>query len=103
MSIYATLREARVDGQRVWVQGVPGHIDYIGPEWEFLGPPVQDENALRTVFIVDKHAGKIGQRYEYWLLQLTPDEYLHTPWPQLRRRIRAALRTREQQDTLSSF
>lgn len=94
MSIYATLRQATIDGQLVFVQGVPGHVDYAGPEWGFLGPPAENENALRTIFVVDEFTGKRGQRYDYWLLQLTPAEYYAMPWPALRRRIRQVLKKR---------
>jgi hypothetical protein len=95
MSIYATLRTTTVKGERVYVQGVPAHIDWTGPEWDFLGPPAPEgEDWLRTIFVVDDKARKTGQRYDYWLFQMTPNEYVNTNWRDLRKRIVEALKER---------
>lgn len=94
MSIYATVATLRVDGHMVYVQAVPGHIDYVGPEWEFLGPPV-GEDEFRTVFVVDELARKIRQRYEYWLMQLSWHEYTAMSRAELRKRVRQAMRKHE--------
>ena len=61
MSIYATISEIglkRFEDEayvEIYVQGVPAHIDYIGPAWDFLPPPVHpDGNTMRAVFFVER-------------------------------------------------
>lgn len=102
MSIYATLREFGIKrfGDKgcieVFVQGVPPHIDYVGPEWEFLPPPVDPEGALmRAVFFVergdDKGTERCGQECVKPLLMLTGKEYEEIRFVDLMARLENAL------------
>src|SRR3972149_11984137 len=86
MSIYATITEIGIKrfGDKnfvdILVQGVPPHIDYVGPQWEFLPPPVDPEgNAMRAVFFVEagdeKGTERCGQEYFKPLIMLTGEEY----------------------------
>src|SRR5436190_23858581 len=86
MSIYATLAEFGVgrfgdkEMVRIFVQGVPPHIDYVGTGWEFLPPPVDPEGkTMRAVFFVEsgdaKGTERCGQEYVRPLLMLTGAEY----------------------------
>ncbi len=86
MSIYATIAEIGIKrfGDKEFVdiffQGVPPHIDYVGPEWEFLPPPVDPNGqTMRAVFFVeagdDKGTPRCGQEYVKPLLMLTGKEY----------------------------
>ena len=102
MSIYATLAEIGIKrfGDKsfidILVQGVPPHIDYVGPAWEFLPAPV-DPNGLvmRAVFIVelgdDKGTDRCGQEYVRPLLVLTGKEYEDIRFAELISRLEAAL------------
>jgi len=94
VSIYATLEKHSVDGVQIYVQGVPAHIDWTGSEWDFLGPVEPDENWLRTIFVIDEFTGKTGQRYDYWLFQMTPNEYVNSSWRELRPRVKQAMKER---------
>lgn len=95
MSIYATIEHFRVNHVEVFVQGVPAHINDTGPEWDFLGPPAPEEESwLRTIFVVDRDTGKTGQRYDHWLLQLSPNEYVNLSHRELRQRVAQALKER---------
>lgn len=86
MSIYATLAEIGIKrfGDKgfveILIQGVPPHIDYVGPQWEFLPPPVNpNSSSMRAVFIVeagdDKGTPRCGQEYVKPLLVLSGKEY----------------------------
>lgn len=104
MSIYATWAEITMR-LRPWedrdveltFQAVPGHIghpkyyddDYFGT---FLPPPVEDEDALRAMVIIDdRWSEKDGQRYVCPLLTLSGTEWATMPlaslWPRLEQRI----------------
>lgn len=89
----------KIEGRELFVQGVPAHIDYTGKTWDFLGPPVRDDDpagrqVFRTIFVVTAEVHKTGQRYDDWILQLTDAEYFETSWPAMRKRIRAALHSK---------
>ena len=86
MSIYATIGEIGIKrfGDKefvdVLIQGVPPHIDYVGPQWEFLPPPVDpDGTTMRAVFFVEvgdeKGTSRCAQEYVKPLLMLTGKEY----------------------------
>ena len=102
MSIYATLSEIGLkrfgDEQFVdiFVQGVPAHIDYVGPEWVFLPPPIDPESEqMRAVFFVergdDKGTPRCGQEYVRPLLMLTGQEYEDIRFADLLARLDEAL------------
>jgi hypothetical protein len=102
MSIYATLAEIgikRFDDKEfvhILIQGVPPHIDYVGPAWDFLPPPVDaDGSVMRAVFVVeagdDKGTSRCGQEYVKPLLMLTGKEYEKIRFAQLISRLEAAL------------
>src|SRR5260370_31584882 len=86
MSSYATMAEIGIrrfgDRESVdfLIQGAPPHIDYVGPQWDFL-PPAVDPNGetMRAVFVVeagdDKGTPRCGQEYVKPLLMLTGKEY----------------------------
>lgn len=85
MSIYATMAEFGIKrfGDKefvdILVQAVPAHIDYVGPQWAFLPPPVDPNGTLvRAVFFVeagdDKGTERCGQEYVRPLLMLTGSE-----------------------------
>ena len=86
MSIYATLAEIGItrlgdkDFVHILIQGVPPQIDYVGPAWEFLPPPVDPHGSeMCAVFVVeagdDKGTPRCGQEYVKPLLVLTGKEY----------------------------
>lgn len=86
MSIYATIAEIGIKrfGDKefvdILIQGVPPHIDYVGPQWEFLPAPVDpDGEFMRAVFFVevgdDKGTPRCGQEYVKPLFMLTGKEY----------------------------
>lgn len=86
MSIYATLTEFGIkrfgDGELIdiLVQAVPPHIDYTGPDWEFLPPPVDPEGTvMRAVVFIEagdeKGTERCAQEYVKPLLVLTGSEY----------------------------
>jgi hypothetical protein len=86
MSIYATKAEIGIKrfGDKefidILVQGVPPHIDYLGPQWDFLPPPVEPSGeSMRAVFFVEagdeKGTSRCGQEYVKPLLMLTGTEY----------------------------
>jgi len=105
MSIYATLTEIGIkrfgdkDFVDILVQGVPAHIDYVGPEWEFLPPPVDpDGTFVRAVFFVEsgdeKGTDRCGQEYVRPLLMLTGKEYEEIRFVDLMTRLEDALDAR---------
>lgn len=102
MSIYATIGEFGIlksgprDWQnpqfiRVWIQGVPPHIDYTGEAWDWLPPPIPhisedqdgkdyaDDAPMRAiVFVLDnteKGTVRCGQEYVNPLLIVSGEEY----------------------------
>jgi hypothetical protein len=86
MSIYATLAHIGIKrfGDKAFVdilvQGVPPHIDDVGPAWDFLPPPVDpDGTTMRAVFVVElgdeKGTPRCGQEYVKPLLVMTGKEY----------------------------
>ena len=90
MSIYATLFTFGivpfgVDKMvELRVQSVPAHIDFVGPEWDFLPAPVDPEGETpRAVMIVEKGimkgTARCGQEYPETVLTLTGAE-----WQQIR-------------------
>ena len=102
MSIYATLAEIgikRFGGQGIGyilIQGVPPHIDYIGPAWDFLPPPIDpDGELMRAVFFVEvgdeKGTPRCGQEYVKPLLMLSGKEYEDILSPKLLARLEEAL------------
>ena len=102
MSIYATLLEFGVkrfgdqNFVRIWAQAVPPHIDYVGPQWDFLPPPVDPEGQImRAVFFVEdgdeKGTPRCGQEYVKPLLVLTGKEYAEIRFEDLMARLEEAL------------
>ena len=102
MSIYATMEHIGIKrfGDKefldILVQGVPPHIDDVGPAWEFLPPPVDPEGTLmRAVFIVEageeKGTPRCGQEYVRPLLMLTGKEYAEIRFTDLMARLEEAL------------
>lgn len=102
MSIYATLAHIGIKrfGDRnlveIFIQGVPPHIDDVGPAWDFLPPPVDPDGPLmRAVFVVelgdDKGTPRCGQEYVKPLLMLTGQEYENVRFADLVERIQDAL------------
>ena len=86
MSIYVTIAEIGIRrfGDKgfveILIQGVPPQIDYVGPQWEFLPPPVDPNgSSMRAVFIVEagdeKGTPRCGQGYVRPLLVLRGKEY----------------------------
>jgi hypothetical protein len=105
MSIYATLSEIGIRrfGDKEFVgiaiQAVPPHIDYVGPQWDFLPPPVDpDGDVMRAVFFVEpgdeKGTERCGQEYVKPLLVLTGKEYQEIQFTDLIQRLEDALDTR---------
>lgn len=105
MSIYATLAELGIKrfGDRalihILVQGVPPHIEYAGPDWAFLPPPVDPDGPLmRAIFFVEpgdeKGTPRCGQEYVKPLLMLTGKEYAEAPFADLIQRLEDALDSR---------
>jgi hypothetical protein len=107
MSIYATLESFLVpkltlhDSEpenfvRVWIQGVPAHIDYTGPEWAFLPPPVSEEECPYRFIVVCgpesvKGTARNHQEYQKPLFTMTGPEYTRITWTEMWRRIENAL------------
>jgi len=102
MSIYATLHEIGIKrfGDKgfvaILVQGVPQHIDHVGPAWDFLPPPVDPEGeTARAVFFVEagdeKGTPRCGQEYVRPLLMLTGQEYEVIRFEELMRRLEEEL------------
>jgi len=102
MSIYATLTEIGIKrfGDKAFVdvliQGVPPHIDYVGPQWDFLPPPVDPDGAvMRAVVFVeagdDKGTQRGAQEYVRPLLMLTGKEYEGIRFVDLMTRLEDAL------------
>lgn len=105
MSIYATIAEIGIKrfGDKefvdILVQGVPPHINYVGPQWEFLPPPVDPNGRLmRAVFFVeagdDKGTQRCGQEYVRPILMLTGKEYEGVRFDDLMTRLEDALDAR---------
>jgi hypothetical protein len=102
MSIYATLAEIGIKrfGDKAFVhiliQGVPPHIDDVGPAWDFLPPPVDPDGSLmRAVVIVeagdDKGTPRSAQEYVKPLLAMSGKEYQEIRFRELIFRIEQAL------------
>jgi hypothetical protein len=102
MSIYATLGEIGIKrfGDKefvdILVQGVPPHIDDVGPAWEFLPSPVDPNGqTMRAVFFVEagdeKGTPRCGQEYVKPLLMLTGKEYEQIRFVDLMARLEEAL------------
>jgi hypothetical protein len=47
VSIYPTLRKSLIRGELIFIQRVPGHIDDIGPAWDWQEPPAQTQSRGR--------------------------------------------------------
>ena len=105
MSIYATLIEfgIRRFGDKefvtIYAQEVPPHINYVGPQWDFLPPPVNPEGATpRAVFFVEpgdeKGTERCGQEYVKPLLMFTGKEYAEVRFADLMERLEIALDAR---------
>ena len=104
MSIYATLAEIAVrqfgddDFTEIVIQGVPSHIDYTGPGWDFLPPPIDvdpEGMAMRAVVIVKgstpKGTPRCAQEYVDPLIILSGREWEQIRFIDLLERIEAAL------------
>lgn len=102
MSIYATLGEIGIrrfgdeNMIEIRIQAVPPHIDYTGPAWDFLPPPVDpDGQTNRAVLFVERGTPKgterCGQEYLRPLLTLTGHEYETIPFADLLNRLEEAL------------
>lgn len=105
MSIYATMAEIGIKrfGDEgfvdILVQGVPPHIDHVGPAWDFLPPPVHPEGTvMRAVFFVEagdeKGTPRCGQEYVKPILMLTGKEYEEIRFVDLMSRLEDALDAR---------
>lgn len=105
MSIYGTLRWFGIKrfGDRqiveVLAQGVPPHIQDVGPSWDFLPPPVDaDGELMRAVFFVEpgdeKGTERCGQEFVRPLLMLTGLEYREIRFDDLMGRLEKALDVR---------
>lgn len=100
MSIYATLWVLKLEDDRgqwhmIFGQGVPGHIQHAGEKWAWLPPPVSEGDRLRAVVIVTdetpKGTARCPQEYHEPLLILSAQEYAEIAWPEMLKRIQAAL------------
>ena len=98
MSIYATMftfgiaRFGVDEMVELHAQSVPAHIDYTGPEWDFLPLPVDPEGETpRAVLIVEKGIKKgtarCGQEYTETLITLTGKEWEEIRFVDLMRRL----------------
>lgn len=105
MSIYGTLAEIGIrrfgdkEFVAILVQGVPPHVDDVGPAWDFLPPPVDPEGSVqRAVYFVEpgdeKGTERCGQEYVKPLLMLTGKEYQEAPFADVIRRLEEALDTK---------
>lgn len=105
MSIYATLGVFGVEVMGpyhemcpVYCQGVPPHIDYTGPEWDWLPPPVANPELdsagdykqsykYRAIFFVGpftkKGTERNGQEFVDPLLVLSHDEFMTKPFGEI--------------------
>lgn len=86
MSIYGTMGRFGISVgdkiHQVTIQGVPPHIDNVGPNWDFLPPPVDPNgNVMRAVFFVldntEKGTERNGQEYVNPLLSMSGEDYLN--------------------------
>src|SRR5271154_2612943 len=102
MSIYATLAEIGIrrfgdkEFVAILIQGVPPHIDYTGPDWDFLPPPVDPEGSvMRAVFFVEpgdeKGTPRCGQEYVRPIWMVTGEEYDKMSFPDVIARLEVAL------------
>jgi hypothetical protein len=102
MSIYATIAEIgfkRFDDQKylcIYFQAVPPHIVNVGPDWEFLPPPVDPHGRLfRAVYVVEESEPQGTPRsiHEFAnpLVKLNGQEYHDIRFVDLIRRIEDAL------------
>jgi hypothetical protein len=102
MSIYATLSEFGIkrfedrEFVRILGQGAPPHIDYVGPQWDFLPPPVDPNGSvIRAVFFVEagdeKGTPRCGQEYVRPLLMLSGKEYEQIRFADLMSQLETAL------------
>lgn len=101
MSIYASLGSFgfpvrypdNVEGMvNIWIQGVPAHINYEGPEWEWLPPPIpENSDFMRAVVFVEEGTGKgtdrCGQEYKEPILILSGLEFASIPFPEVMEKI----------------
>jgi hypothetical protein len=116
MSIYATLWTIKIETEfdkwhEVYAQAVPGWINYIGKEWEWLPPELYPSNTpssvmensenfirFRAVYICDdlttKGTERNGQEYVNPLLVLTGEEYEKILWKDLLDKINEKIQTR---------
>src|SRR5437016_4376114 len=109
MSIYATLWSLMFPKEGVWAepddlstwvevtaQAVPGHIRDTGPDWDFLPPPVDDDDQLRAVVFITPDTPKAtprnGQEFVSPLLTLSGAEYLQMSFDQLHAKLCDILR-----------
>jgi hypothetical protein len=105
MSIYATLAHFGIKRSgdekivEILVQGVPPHIDDVGPAWAFLPPPVDPEGeTMRAVCFVEpgeeKGTDRCGQEYVKPLLMLTGKQYEEARFADIFERLEDALDAR---------
>lgn len=105
MSIYATVGQFSVKRfddnvyREIFIQAVPPHIVDVGPQWDFLPPPVDpDGHCYRAVFFVERDGtpGTARSRHEYPrpLLKLTGQEYHDIRFVDLMMRLEEALDAR---------
>ena len=105
MGIYRTLQEFGISRHgdkpygEILAQGVPPHITYVGPAWDFLPPPVDSDGRLfRAVFFVEqgepKGTARSGQEYAHPLLAFTGQEYHDVRFIDLMSRLEDALDAR---------
>jgi hypothetical protein len=105
MSIYATIAEIGIKrfGDKefvdILIQGVPAHMDHVGPQWEFLPPPIDpDSTSMRAVFFIEagdeKGTPRCAQEYVKPLLMLSGKEYEETCFSDSIARIESALDTK---------
>jgi hypothetical protein len=81
----------------VYVQGVPDHINYTGPDWDFLPPPVPEDSGLYRLVVVcgpvtRKGTERSPQEYQNPLFTLTGEEYARITWDEMWRRLYEVLR-----------
>lgn len=105
MSIYATIGQLglkRFDSDNyveIFIQAVPPHIVDVGPQWDFLPPPVDpDGHRYRAVFFIErgepKGTARSHQEYLRPLLKLTGQEYHDIRFVELEMRLEDALDAR---------
>jgi hypothetical protein len=114
MSIYATVAHFGIkrfgdkSTTEILAQSVPPHIDYTGPEWDFLPPPVDPNGttARAVVFVEpaeEKGTDRCGQEYVRPLLMLTGEQYEKIRFIDLVRRLEDALDRRYGQRPSANF